>query len=236
MLRCSCSAAGFVVLSLLAASSTAARADIILEQYEFQGQLGSQASQAASLVATGLTGVAFGEGAGLTPLATANSMNSTGWTNANAYYSFGFAVNAGQVATVDQIVMGTRASATGPGTLNLQVSTDGGTYQTVASFTQSGTNYNDEMLGFAAVTATQSMVFRIVAAGTTSAGGGTTGSGGSLRVVDYAPSGSTTNTPFTIDGTLAPAASAAVPEPSALILTSLGLAAAGLLTRARRQS
>ena len=213
-----------------------ARADIILEQYEFQGQTGSETSLAPSLTTSGLTGMAFGEGAGLTPLATVNSINSTGWTNANAYYTFGFTVAAGQVASVDQIILGTKSSGTGPGVLNVQVSVDGGALQSVGTITEPGTNYNDQMLSITPLNALHSLQFYITASGTTSASGGTTGSGGTFRVVDYAPSGSTTNTPFTLNGTLAPAAPAAVPEPAAWILTPLGLGLAGLIARGRRRA
>src|SRR5262245_26790047 len=125
-----------VAATFLGMVGSTARADIILEQYEFQGQPGSQTSQTPSFVATGLSGSSFQESANLTPSAGANSMNSSGWTNAGANYSFGFTINPGQSVTVDQIILASRSSATGPGFISLQASADGGAFTTVASITQ----------------------------------------------------------------------------------------------------
>ena len=194
-----------------------ARADVILQQYEFQGLPGSETAVAPSLVATGLTGLNFTESS-VTPSAGANSINSSGWNNANASYSFGFTIQAGNVVTVDQIILTSRSSGTGPGFLNVEASVDGGALVTVATITQSGTAFNDEFLAIKPVTATKSLSFVIVAANQTSAAGGTIGSAGTFRVGDYNPAG--TPTPFTINGTISPAVSG-VPEPSTYALAGV---------------
>lgn len=202
----------------------------ILEQYEFQGQTGSQASVAPSFVATGLGGVSFGE-VSLTPNSGANSINAAGWNASGAAFTFGFTVNSGYVVSVNQLVLSTRSSGTGPGALSVQASVDGGAYLTVGSFAQTGTAFNDQLLSITPLTNIGSSVaFRIVAANQTSAAGGTIGSAGTFRVADYAPSG--TLTPFTINGTLT--ALTSVPEPaSALVLVIGALGAVGMRRRSR---
>ncbi len=216
----------------------AVRADIILEQYEFQGQTGAETTLAASNVASGLTGTAFGE-SGVTAATGANSIASTGWNAAGANYSFGFTVGAGMVATVNQITLTSRSSGTGPGFLNVIASTDGGkTFRTVATITQTSTNYNDEMLAISPVVSSGSILFEIVAANSTSAAGGTTAATGSFRVGDYNPTGAAAPTAFTLTGTITaatPTGPVAVPEPSAIALTLLGIGSAGLFARVRRR-
>jgi hypothetical protein len=213
----------------LASFSARARADIILQQYEFQGQTGSETTLAPSLVASGLTGNNFTESSVLTTSAGVNSMNSSGWNLANANYSFGFTIQPGKVVTVDQIILTSRSSATGPGFINLLASVDGGAATTVATITQTSTNFNDEFLAITPVTAKSSLTFFFVAANQTSAGGGMIGSAGTFRIGDYNPAG--TPTPFTINGTIS---TAAVPEPSAIVLGGLSaVVMAGVWARRR---
>lgn len=206
---------GILAVGIVCLSSVA-RADVILEQYEFQGQAGTETTLAPTFVATGLTGGNFNE-ASVTPSAGTNSINSSGWTNPLADYSFGFTIAPGQMVTVDQLILTSRSSATGPGFITLEASADGGAYVTVASITQTSTNYNDEFLSITPITAKQSLTFLVVAANQTSAAGGTIGSAGTFRMGDYNPSG--TPTPFTINGTISPLA--AVPEPSTFALGGL---------------
>lgn len=202
----------------------------LLESYEFQGQPGSQTSVTPNVAAANVTGINFGE-LNLTPTTAANSINASGWTNAGAAYTFGFNVASGYVATVNQLVLTSRSSATGPGALSVQASVNGGTYLTVASIMQTGTAFNDEMLSITSLTGiTSGVTFRIVATNQVSAGGGTTGSGGTFRIGDYNPAG--TPTPFSINGTIAALAATSVPEPTSLFMLTAGIA--GLLGVRRR--
>lgn len=196
-----------------------------LVQYEFQGQAGSESSVAPSLVAAGLTGINFGE-TNVSSNSGANSINSAGWNRAGAAYTFGFTVNSGYTASVNQLILSSRSSATGPGFLSVQASVDGGAYMMVGSITQSGTSYNDEYLSITPLSGITSDVdFRLVAANQTSAGGGTIGSAGTFRVGDYNPSG--TPTPFTIGGAVS-LVQLAVPEPGTLAVLGFALALFGM--------
>jgi len=132
--------------------------------------------------------------------------------------------------TVDQLILTSRSSGTGPGFINVEASANGGAFVTVATITQTSTNFNDEFLSITPISATQSLTFLIVAANQTSANGGTIGSAGTFRVGDYNPAG--TPTPFTINGTITPIA---VPEPSMLALGGLSaVIAAGAWARRRK--
>jgi PEP-CTERM motif len=100
------------------------------------------------------------------------------------------------------------------------------------SITQNSTKFNDEFLPITPVTATSSLTFFFVAANQTSANGGTIGSAGTFRIGDFNPTG--TPTPFTIDGNITPVS--AVPEPSTLMLATIGLSVVGLTGRLRKRA
>jgi hypothetical protein len=222
-----------LVAAVLGLTVSSARSDSILQQYEFQGQAGPERSLAPSFVSAGLTGVDFTASPALTASAGVNSMNSSGWNLDNVNYSFGFTIQPGEEVTVDQIVLTSRSSGTGPGFISLEASVDGAAPTVVASITQNGTNFNDETLPITPVTATSSLTFFFVAANQTSANGGTIGSAGTFRIGDFNPPG-TTPTPFTIDGTISPVS--AVPEPSARMLATIGLSVVGITARLRKRA
>jgi hypothetical protein len=221
-------ASAFAGALLLASPAGAAT----LIQYDFTGEPGNQASTAATDVSAGVTGYSFTRGAGLNAPSGSNSINANGFNaQATDYLTFGLDIVSGFTASVDQILIGTRSSGTGPGSINLLASLDGGAFMTVATFAQRGTNDLYQNLTFNALNATTSIVFRLAAANQTSANGGTVASGGTFRVQNYVSGG--TNTPMSINGTVAPLA-AAVPEPATWALMILGFGTVGYAMRRRK--
>lgn len=222
------------LLALTASAATIMAAPAgaaVLVQYQFAGNIGTEASEAAINPAPNLGGLAFTRGPGLTATAGANSLNSSGFSTDTTldFLSFGLTVNSGFTATVNQLIFGTQASNTGPGSINVLASIDNGAFTQVGSFSQPAGGLSQTLTLAAPVTASNRIEFRFVAANTTSANGGTLGSGGTFRVTNFEPTGA--NTPFTIDGSTG-RVTAPVPEPAtwAMLIAGFGLVG-GVLRR-----
>jgi hypothetical protein len=168
--------------------------------YDLTGQAGNQASNAPTTTVTGLTGNNLTRGAGLTATGAINSINSTGWNDlgTNDFYSLGFNVQSGYTATIANLLVGTQSSGTGPGSVNVSYSLNGGTETFLQSLSQaSGGNLVTSTIALnsiGVINNSLSIFFR--AANTTAANGTTVASGGTLRITNF--SGSTT--PVTIQG------------------------------------
>ncbi len=227
----------YFTIALTAAALTAAAtpaAAAVLVQYQFSGNTGTEASEAAINVATGLTGLSLVRGPGLAATAGANSLNSTGFSTdtANDYYGFGFTVGAGSTATVNQLIFGSQASGTGPGFINVLASVDNGAFTTVGSYALQASVNNSQTLTFATPLSALSRVeFRLVAANNTNANGDTgIGAAGTFRVTNFQPTGA--NTPFTIDGSVGRVIGA-VPEPATWGMMVAGFGLVGGMLRRR---
>jgi hypothetical protein len=170
-------------------------------------------------------------GAGLTAVLGANSMNSSAWTgpNANDFYVFGFDVNPGLAAYVDELRFATRSSDRGPGFVNVLYSVDGGAETLITTLTQSGTAFSNNLLNFATpLTVTSSLRILLRSANNTSANGDTVLGAGTLRIGDYSPDAGDTFEPISVSGTV-------VPEPSSLVLSAAALLAVVLMRWRPRQ-
>src|SRR5262245_38522792 len=202
-----------LALAALLLWSTLAPAGVII-QYELAGAPGTQASSPSTFTAPGITGLDLTRGAGLTPNAGNNSLNSAGWNDlsANDFVQLGFNV-IGAPWHVDQFFLATRSSATGPGFVNVRLSVDGNPFVTLTTLTMPNALFLDSILDVDLEVHT-SLVVRFTAANNTAPNGGTIGSAGTWRISDYFDG--TDFSPVRLTGE-------AAPEPSSLALGGLGL-------------
>jgi endonuclease/exonuclease/phosphatase family metal-dependent hydrolase len=183
-----------------------------LALWDFTGQPGNQVATSG----TGANNVAaldFTRGSGVTPTAAANSISGSGWsTDANDYFSFGFNVTPGFQVALQDLVIATRSSGTGPRDIALRYSVDGFT-NNLATWIQTGTDFNNQIIDLSALTGlTGNVEFRIVVTSNVSANNGTIGSGGTFRVNNFFESG--TFTPVQFRGTVS---ELPAPDPEPLV-------------------
>ena len=217
-----------VSAAVLAVSlSTSASADVVVD-WDLTGMAGTETIQAANSFATGITGNALTEGAGLTANAGGNSMNAKGWNNESTdYFSFGFNVGNGYKADLASLVIGTRSSGTGPGTMGLFY--NGDNYATALyTFDQApGNNYVNSIVDLSALqNLTGTIEFRVAQIGTNSAAGGTTSGAGTFRIAEYYDGANYTN--LQLNGTVA-----AIPEADTYTMLLAGLGLVGFVARRR---
>ncbi|MFO0951121.1 MAG: hypothetical protein U0835_08215 [Isosphaeraceae bacterium] len=201
-----------LMLGVALTTSTIAHAQS-LAAWDLSGQPGTQTSNVVTFTAAGIAGVNLTAGSGLSPNAGANSMNAAGWNdlNVNDYFQFGFTNNTGTVVAVNQILLGTRSSNTGPGLVNVSYSTNGFSTSTLLSqINQSpGSNFVNSVIDAAVnVAAGGTFLVRLTSANSTAANGGAVGSTGTFRITNYFSGGTDTGS-FRITGN----AITAVPEP-----------------------
>jgi hypothetical protein len=133
-------------------------------------------------------------GSGLDPNAGDNSMNSRNWDEAPAanpsddldYIQFGFDVEDGFCVVLDQLIIGTRSSNTGPGTVGVFTNLDGYALP-VSTLVQPGDGFLDSIIDLSGLGAVAGAFdIRLIEIGNTQADGdGDTGSTGTFRVVDF---------------------------------------------------
>ncbi|MBI0477201.1 PEP-CTERM sorting domain-containing protein [Sphingomonas sp. MA1305] len=224
---------GMMAAGMLAMINPAEAATLV--QYDFTGNAGNEATEAASYAAAHVSGIAFSRSAGLSAPSAGNAFSSASWSvysaaNMTDYLTFGLNVLAGYTASVDQLVFSSRSSNTGPGDLAVLAAVDGGAFQQVATFDQNADAVGNHVLSFAPLVSASNVVFRIVTTSTSAANGGTLAGGGTFRVQNYA---GTPSSPFSINGNVA-AVSAAVPEPATWAMMILGMGAIGFVMRRRK--
>lgn len=211
-------AAVALMLGASSASADVAMANAVAYWNQF-GQTGSQIST-VGVGATGVTVADMVRGAGLTGNTGSGSLNSKGWSGETSdYVEFGFTVGSGFVASLDKLYIGSKASGTGPKTVNIFTSLDSYA-KPIAAFAEDGTNFVNsaiDLSGLGPVAGT--LTFRLFGSGATSAAG-------TLRVTDYVSSGAYYYD--TITGNVA-----AVPEPETYALMLAGLGMLGVAARRR---
>lgn len=223
----------FAVVASFAATSANA---IPIASWALLGATGDQTST-AGVGSAHVSALNLSRGAGLTPNAGANSLNSRGWNTAPAsnpgddtdYVTFGFSVAPGFAVDLTDLIIGTRSSATGPGTVGLFWSGDG-FVTALATITQPNTAYVDSVIDLSALTGLAGLnEFRLIEIGNTQAdGSGDTTSLGTFRVTDYLGSSGYQDTQFSGE-----IRAVSVPEPSTVAL--LGLGVVGIRYQIRRK-
>ncbi|MDG3007602.1 PEP-CTERM sorting domain-containing protein [Paludisphaera mucosa] len=226
----------WIAAASLAAALGMGRADAgSIVEYSLTGVPGDTVAVNPTLEADHVAGMQLVRGGGLLPNTAGNSFNSRGWNTlaTDDYVELGFTVDAGYVATVDQFIVATRSSSTGPGSVDVNVSVDGGAFQTLATFLQVTDTFKNSIVDLG-LTVHSSLVLRLMVDmdNPVAARGGAIGATGTFRVSDYLAGGVFSPTRLTGSVSLAPSA---VPEPSSVLL--LGGGAFGVVAlRVRRRA
>ena len=165
----------------------------VIASWNMVGQNGSQ----ATTIGTGpsqVGNVTMERGRGLSGYEKSDSMNTRGWDSESAddYIEFGFTVDAGWAVQLEKLLIGTRSSATGPGTLGLYTSVDGFANSIATLIEPADLDTNEYLSSEISLTGlpevTGSFRVRIIEIGNLQADGvGTTASTGTFRVARTPP-------------------------------------------------
>lgn len=158
---------------------------VTLAQWDFAGQPGNQEFTAG----TGSINVDaknFGRGAGIIPTTANNSISGSSWsTEENDYFSFGITIAPGFEVGLENLVIATRSSNTGPGDLALRYSVDN-FGSDLANWTNTGTNFSNEILDLSNIDLISGDVeFRVVVTSNRSAANGELLTAGTLRAGNF---------------------------------------------------
>ncbi len=199
--------------------------------FDFAGMPGDQFSTAGVSSSGFVTGAIVDRGPGIFPAGAFNSISSNGWDSPDPsqdYFSIRFEVDPGYFVTLDNLLIGSRASNTGPGVLALRYNGDGFTSD-LAVLNQDGGFKNDNIDLSVLPDLTGMVEFRIVATADVRANGDPNiSAGGTFRLTNYFDGGDTGG--MTFGGTVS-----VIPEPSSYALLAGILGLAFVVYRRRRR-
>lgn len=205
---------------------TSASAEVIVD-WDLTGLAGNETTLAANSAVVGISGSALIEGATLVANSGSDSMNARGWNGeATDYFSFGFTVANGYSVDLDTLVIGTKSSNSGPGSMGLYYSGDQFA-RALYIFNETGATSLNDIVDLAALSQlTGTVEFRVMQMGSIAANGGETSSSGTFRIAEYSDGVTSTNLQLT--GTVA-----AIPEADTSTMLLAGLGVVGVMARRR---
>jgi hypothetical protein len=220
------------VLGLAAISLAGVNGQVL--SWDMQGVAGNSTSALAPFVATNLEttgGLNTLTRTGLTPVTSANTFNSNNWNitdtfdESNKYLSFSLTPSSGFQITATNLSYALNGTNTGPNTGRWGYKIGSGSFVLQDTFTLANPAPSSlSTWTFTEFTTTETVEFRFWAYGSTSISGGTSATGGGVRVTNI------TGNDLVLNGSVT-----AVPEPSTIAF--MGFSALGLcfyLWRRRR--
>lgn len=201
-----------MTVAIMAVTAGSAQAALVAK-WDNQGAAGNQAYTAgigsAHVTATGMT-----RSAGLAGTIENHSLSSLGFNSANDYIQFGFKVESGYQTTLNNLWIGTKSSANGPGTIGVYTSLDNFT-KAIYLISENSSQVNSEIPLSSLGAITGEFTIRLKAVGTTNA----TGHEGIADTSTFSVTNYTsTNLPTEFDGN-----TNATPIPAAIWMMGSGL-------------
>ena len=159
---------------------------------------GGTQSGIASLTGKHTASPAFGTGAFSSPAGSGSSraLSMAGWTNNPGDY-YQVLVNTTGFTNIN-LTLNQQSSGTGPKDFKVMYSTDGSTFTQIATFTSGNAAWVTNTVDFSSVTTlanAPAVYIRLVDNSTTSANGGTVGSGGTSRIDNVVVAGTIAGPP-----------------------------------------
>ena len=177
----------------------------VITAYDLTGKTGNEFFDSATASAPHVNGEALLRGDGLTATAATNSFAASGWDDNSArdYFTFSFFVAPGYQVTLTDLLIATRSSGTGPGSLWLYYNYTGTLDLIRATFTQSGSTTLNTDVDLANLTVTGRATFTILRDPFVgSASGGAVAPSGTFRIANYTDPDTSVISPITFLGTV----------------------------------
>ncbi len=174
---------------------------ISLAFWDFEGEPGNQTSTEGD-GSFNINAIDFIRGSAINPTTAGNSISGNNWgTGENSYFEFGLTIVEGLEARLEELLIATRSSNTGPRDLALRYSVDN-FESDLATWANFGTKFSNLRLDLSPLQAlTGTVRFRVVVTSNVSANGGTLAPGGTLRIGNLFEAG--TFIPVQLTGTSA---------------------------------